>query len=75
MLSVIYIILSGIVSLLFGISVLKLKEFETPFKSISIFYIIMGAVSMTLILVIIQPVISIVLRILEARYFIKAAKK
>ncbi|MBU4283550.1 MAG: hypothetical protein KKA61_00305 [Nanoarchaeota archaeon] len=73
---IVILIIVGITSILFGISVLKLKEvFGGIATGLGVLYIIEGAFEVTIIFVLLVPLTMIIISILEAILFFNAAKK
>jgi|TARA_B100002003_G_C13943065_1_gene457561 hypothetical protein len=73
---IVILILIGIISILFGISVLKLKEaFGGIVTALGVLYIIEGVFEITIILTLLVPLTTIIISVLEAIFFFRASKK
>lgn len=72
--SMAFLIISGIISAIFGISLLRLKEISSVVTALGCLYMIMGGLSILVILSFITPIIDIIISILEAVLFFKLSK-
>lgn len=71
--SFLYVIMVGIIYILFGRVLLKLKKFK-DIRKIGILYIVMGAFELSIILLIFSPLLAIAVRIFEAKLFNRLGK-